>query len=397
MSFFRRRLMLNKGESNVPNYLCFTALEEGTFTFTVFSNLGLAYFTYAAYSINNTNNWVTLNNVNNQDVSITTPTVNAGDKVYWKGKGTRLLGVVGTGDTNGVRFSSTCRFNASGKLSSLCNEKPIDEIVARIRAYGDIFGNCSTLIDASELILPKFTSGASAIFYGLFYNCTNLIKIPKLDNEITISDCYGEMFKGCTSLIEVDEDLLPATTLSSNCYGSMFKGCTSLTKAPKLPATNITGYREMFYGCLSLVNVPDIYVNDISGNYPLGYMFVNCTSLKHCPIKSVPDYVTVDCFREMFNGCTSLEDIMELPALTLAANCYSMLFTKSKVSYVKMLATDISASSCMFRWMRDVPNVSTSIFVKNINATWTNRDESSIPTNWTIIYYDPAIDKYYTD
>ena len=396
MSGIRRRLLYAKPKE-LPNYLCFTALESGTFTLTIFANIGTGYFTYAAYSINDDKHWVRLDNVSNQEVTVTTPTVNEGDKVYWKGKGTRLIGAVNTNNDNGVRFSSTCRFNASGELSSLCTEKAERETVARIRAYGNIFGNCSTLIDASELILPNFTSDGSGVFYGLFYNCTNLVEAPVLDNEISASNCYGEMYRGCTSLITTSS--LDVTNLVGNCYYRMYYGCTGLTTIKNLPATNIpaSAYESMFQGCVSLVNVPDIYIHQFSGTLAMRYMFSGCTSLVHCPFKSLPSTLTDGCMRELFYNCTSLLDICELPALTLTPQCYYMLFTKSKVSYVKMLATDISASNCMFRWFRDVPNVSTSIFVKNINAQWTNRDENSIPTNWTVIYYDPALDKYYLD
>ena len=37
------------------------------------------------------------------------------------------------------------------------------------------------------------------------------------------------------------------------------------------------------------------------------------------------------------------------------------------------------------------------IFVKHIDAIWTTTGNNGVPTSWTIIYYDPALDKYYTD
>ena len=61
-----------------------------------------------------------------------------------------------------------------------------------------------------------------------------------------------------------------------------------------------------------------------------------------------------------------------------------------------MLGKTIGVQS-LINWMTSVPNVSTSIFVKHIDATWTDTGNSGVPSNWTIIYYDPAVDKYYTD
>ena len=60
-----------------------------------------------------------------------------------------------------------------------------------------------------------------------------------------------------------------------------------------------------------------------------------------------------------------------------------------------MLATDISASGSLTNWVYGLP--SSGIFVKHIDAQWTTTGSSGVPTNWTVIYYDPAVDKYYTD
>ena len=50
------------------------------------------------------------------------------------------------------------------------------------------------------------------------------------------SNCYDNMFKGCTSLTQVPA--LPATTLANNCYYNMFQGCTGL----KLSSTQTGEY-----------------------------------------------------------------------------------------------------------------------------------------------------------
>jgi len=58
-----------------------------------------------------------------------------------------------------------------------------------------------------------------------------------------------------------------------------------------------------------------------------------------------------------------------------------------------MLATAISANRCLENWVNGV--ASTGIFVKNIDATWTTTGASGVPTNWTVIYYDPSTGYYY--
>ena len=147
------------------------------------------------------------------------------------------------------------------------------------------------------------------------------------------------------------------------------------------------------------INVEDLYITGIeqSGLQHLAYMFSNCTQLVHSPIKSFPKQIWQYCYNGLFEGCTNLIDCPELPAETLANLCYSRMLNKTKITWVKMLATDISANNCLQIWLGSVPNVSTSVFVKHIDAQWTNTGDSGVPTNWTVIYYDPTLDKYYLD
>jgi hypothetical protein len=111
----------------------------------------------------------------------------------------------------------------------------------------------------------------------------------------------------------------------------MFSGCTNLTTAPELPATKLADY----------------------------------------------------CCQNMFENCTSLATAPELPATTLASFCYSYMFHGcTKLNYIKMLATDISATNCLSNWVKGV--ASTGTFVKNKNATWNVTGENGVPRGWTI-------------
>ena len=110
-----------------------------------------------------------------------------------------------------------------------------------------------------------FTSSVFANAWT-FTGATNLECNGKLDrllqntlggdvDVLTIGDyCFAYIFNNITSLIRVDDDFLPATTLAISCYYSMFNGCTNLTTAPALPATTLQPfcYNNMFNGCTSL-------------------------------------------------------------------------------------------------------------------------------------------------
>jgi hypothetical protein len=54
----------------------------------------------------------------------------------------------------------------------------------------------------------------------------------------------------------------------------------------------------------------------------------------------------------------------------------------SKLNYIKMLATNISAGNCLTYWVSGVS--STGTFVKNKNATWNVTGVSGVPNGWTI-------------
>ena len=138
------------------------------------------------------------------------------------------------------------------------------------------------------------------------------------------------MFSGCTSLTTAPE--LPATTLAESCYYKMFSGCTKLKSAPKLPATKLV----------------------------------------------------IQCYYSMFSGCKSLTTAPDLPAQTLVIRCYNFMFDNcSSLNYIKMLATDISASDCLGSWVFGVSTTGT--FVKSSSATWNIVGNSGVPKDWNVI------------
>ena len=197
-------------------------------------------------------------------------------------------------------------------------------------------------------------------------NCMSILFGDDAANNYSLSGkdyAFYRLFRNCTTIIEVSESFLPATTLVHSCYEQMFSGCTSLTTAPELPATTLAQ----------------------------------------------------TCYSSMFKGCTSLTTGPELPATTLAKNCYYLMFNGcSNLNYIKMFATDISASNCLGNWVSGVSNTGT--FVKNANMTSLPTGDSGIPSGWTVVdvitftvdgvecqaeegmtFYDWAMSDYYDD
>lgn len=248
--------------------------------------------------------------------------LNNGDKVYVRGVLLR--------NNNSANYT---RFKMTGKIAAS--------------------GNCNALWNYQDLNAPlKNYCG-----YSLFRNCTSLTAAPELPATELKIYCYRGMFSDCTSLTTAPT-ILPATTLAGYCYQNMFSGCTALTEAPELPATTLATY------CCN-------------------YMFKNCTSLTTAP-KILPATELADYgYAYMFAGCSSLTTAPELPATTLTYYCYLQMFYEcTNLNYIKCLATDISATDCIFGWVHRVS--STGTFVKNPDMNnWTTGSDG-IPRGWTV-------------
>ena len=270
--------------------------------------------------------------------------------------------------------------------------------------YLSMFFGCTSLTTAPAL---PATTLATECYSSMFSGCTSLTTAPELPATTLEEHCYQQMFSGCTSLTTAPA--LPATTLANFCYSSMFSGCTSLTTAPALPATTLATecYSYMFSGCTSLITAPALPATTLADKCYY-YMFYNCTSLTTAPalpattlaescyykmfsgctnLKSAPELpatkLVIQCYYSMFSGCKSLTTAPDLPAQTLAIRCYNFMFDNcSSLNYIKMLATDISASDCLGSWVFGVSTKGT--FVKSRYASWEVVGKHGVPSGWTI-------------
>lgn len=352
--FVRRRIMMgNKGVSPA-DYLCFTALSASTISRTGTNTASLE---YSADRMN----WSTFD-------SNTTINLATGDSVYFRGSNTTLA----TGTSDYTNFVMTGSIEASGNIMSLLYPSDFDS--------------------------QKTISGYNC-FCRLFYGCTSLTTAPKLPATSIERSAYREMFYGCSALTSAP-DLSQVTTLDSYVYSSccqgMFQNCTSLTQASLPSATTGGGscYRDMYNGCTSLVTAPYIALTSTKGNAFDG-MFQGCTSLTTVQSKLLITTPQGQMCKNMFNGCSNLENTPELLSDNPPSYCYQNMFRScAKVDYIKMLAQTLNTNATG-DWVRGV--ASTGIFVKHIDATWTATGNNGVPTNWTVIYYDPEADKYYTD
>jgi len=177
---------------------------------------------------------------------------------------------------------------------------------------------------------------------------------------------------------------LPATEVADSCYFSMFNGCYGLKSAPVLPAkeVGVRSYQWMFNNCTSLEAAPELPATTLAKDC-YSFMFWGCSNLTSAPAALPATTLAERCYEAMFMKCSSLTTAPELPATTLTDHCYAAMFHYCySLNYVKCLATDISAESCLFFWLDEVAEKGT--FVKAASMQAWPKGSDGIPSSWTI-------------
>ena len=126
------------------------------------------------------------------------------------------------------------------------------------------------------------------------------------------------------------DDFTNQTKLTGKSYAfyKLFNSNSNLVNAQNLSLSATTlaedCYKFMFDGCTSLVNAPELPATTLA-NYCYSYMFNGCTGLTTAPELPATTLAS-SCYSGMFHGCTNLVNAPELPATTLASGCYRYMF-----------------------------------------------------------------------
>ena len=114
-------------------------------------------------------------------------------------------------------------------------------------------------------------------------------------------------------------------------------------------------------------------------------MFAFCENLNEAPeLKAT--ILAPSCYSHMFRGCISLMEAPELKSQTLTEHCYGYMFDGcSNLNYIKMLATDISATECLTDWVEGVAEEGIFIQTKGVNIPNGN---AGIPIGWVVLTND---------
>ena len=324
---------------DIPNYLSFSALEEGC-------SVSLVRHGYNSPNLEFSYDCLTWTNWNYDSFSSVQLPLN--QPVYFRGDNSSGFSM---DKENYSNFWFSGRVAASGNIQSLL--------------YGAAFED--------YLTIPN-----DYCFYQLFINCRNLTTAPELPATSLTSYCYGLMFEGCIGLNSAPE--LPAMSLAPYCYYCMFHNCR-IESAPDLPAISLAEhcYDGMFYSCENLVIAPELPATSLA-EHCYAWMFSACKNLviaPDLPATSLAEH----CYKGMFTECTSLTDSPLLPAQELAPYCYDRLFYGcSSLKHIEALFTTTPSSTYTSDWVNGVARTGT--FVKNTNATWNVRGVDGIPELW---------------
>ena len=109
--------------------------------------------------------------------------------------------------------------------------------------------------------------------------------------------------------------------------------------------TNNAKFCYLFENCSVLTSAPELPATTLANNC-YSNMFSGCKNLTSAPELPATELATY-CYYEMFCGCTSLTSAPELPATTLADDCYRNMFKKctSLTSAPELPATTL-ANNC---------------------------------------------------
>lgn len=179
-----------KTHDYTKDYLTFTALSAGRINVytTPAENLKLRY---------NGSSWMALPM---SDGTYSFITVKSGDVVEFKGNGSFVSGTSGTFTTG----NSSATYNVSGNVMSLVAPDDFTETTTLSTSLTRLFYSNTSLVNATNLMLPATELEVTSAYSYMFRDCANLVNGPTIgaidwSNSEAGSACMY-MFRNCSKL-----------------------------------------------------------------------------------------------------------------------------------------------------------------------------------------------------
>ena len=125
----------------------------------------------------------------------------------------------------------------------------------------------------------------------------------------------------------IDDDIDCSISFTKEAHVACTGDIRTLIDFDNYEAVNTSGayFKNLFKGCVQLTSAPELPATSLAPNC-YESMFYGCENLTEAPelsAETLADY----CYSTMFYGCTSLTTAPELPAETLAEGCYTTMFS----------------------------------------------------------------------
>lgn len=176
----------------------------------------------------------------------------------------------------------------------------------------------------------KMTTEGSYTISGLEY-CVNggeWMTVEK-DKEVTFGGTNGNLQLRGTNTEGTAADNYNYSHIKFT-YADVHVACTGDIRTLldyrnyKTVDTKDARFCNLFDGCVALTSVPDLPATTLASNCYYG-MFYGCTNLKTAPELPATTLASGS-YSYMFSGCTNLKTVSDLPAETLKDYCYCGMF-----------------------------------------------------------------------
>lgn len=253
--------------------------------------------------------------------------------------------------------------------------------------------------------------------YRFAYNGWNWY-IDLFKDKLTTKDIISCSFMFSNSdsqkFTSIPFDINPDNSMMQFPY--MFQNCSSLTTLPRIHWENITyvsaselSLNNMFDGCYRLREIPyDFFTKNnpvlwenkknLSNKYQ--QMFANCRSLRQHPdisclrFKITASYTySYALYRYLFQGCSSLDEIVNIPVCDMAAatsNAFANAFEKCYRLKTILFETNEDGTPIVITWKNQVIDLSIGNTSAGVGFTSSN-DKSNILNYNSGITADKAV------
>ena len=143
----------------------------------------------------------------------------------------------------------------------------------------------------------------------------------------------------------------------------------------------------MFSNCSFLTQAPELPATTLANNC-YSEMFSGCQFLTQAQAILPATTLASSCYAYMFVNCSSLTQAPELPATTLANNCYESMFSGcTSLSSLKVAFT--AWGSNLYKqtksWLNSVAATGTFECPRALIDNTTTRDANTVPSSWTMV------------